>query len=217
MALTSSIKKAPKWAWYVAGGVGLGAVAIQVYKRRAVDTPDANSASSGADTIGTPSGGSAAPSPVITPPVIVSPGDNSPDFTGMFAVFGDALNNAVSTVSQLAQGDQGITQSTIGGAFDFARDVIANAGQAPAPAVSLPTPVVVQPPTANTPAVVTPAACPSAFPNHNAAKGAPSSASCYANCGHDECHGGKKSREHAHCYQNGSRQTVSWEVIGGRC
>jgi hypothetical protein len=70
MALTTTVKRAPRWAWYIAGGVGLGAIGIEVYKRRAVDTPAPGDASSGADVIGTPTG-SAAPSPVITPPVIV--------------------------------------------------------------------------------------------------------------------------------------------------
>jgi hypothetical protein len=155
MALTTSIKRAPRWAWYTAGGIGLGAVAIQVYRRRAVETLTPGDATNDAQVIGTPGGGSAAPSPVITPPVIIAPNQDSPDFAGMFAIFGDALNNTIATVGQLATGDQGITTMAVVGGLDLARESIASAGQAPAPAA---TPIIVQVPTPTTPAVVAPPA-----------------------------------------------------------
>jgi hypothetical protein len=209
MALTSSIKHAPRWAYYAAGGIGLGAVAIQVYKRRATadDTPAPADASSGATVIGSPVGGSAAPSPVITPPVIVQQPGDSPDYAGLFSTFGDALNTAIGTIGGLAAGDQDIARGSIGvigqlasGDQDLARQAIASAGQAPAPAATLPTPIIVQlPPAAPaTPAIIPaapalPAACPASHP-HRSARG------CY------RCE--KKNGKYTHYYSTG-------QVVGG--
>jgi hypothetical protein len=210
MALTSTIRRAPKWAWMVGGGVGLGAAAIQVYRHRAVDTPAAEDASGGAQVIGTPSGGSAAPSPVITPPVIIAPSSDGPDYAGLFATFGDALNNAVGTVGQLAAGDQGLAQTSIGmvgqlagGAQDLAREAIAQAGQAPQPIAVAPTPVIVNVPTAATPAIISPPAkCPAAFPHYNAARGLPSPSSCYKSA---KTTPANKQYPCQHVYQNGNQ------------
>jgi hypothetical protein len=185
--LTNTVKRAPKWAWYASGGIALGVVGIEVWKRRATD---AAPATNDAVVAGTPTG-SAAPSPVITPPVIVQPNQDGPDFAGLFGVFGDVLTTGMTTIAQLAQGDQGITQSAISGSTEIARDVIASAGQAPAPASQV-SPIIVQVPTPSTPATV-PAkglpGCPAAFP-HRSARG------CYK-CTRD---GGK----YTHRYQNGA-------------
>lgn len=198
MALTTTIKRAPKWAWYIGGGVGLGVVAIEVYKRRAVD-PTTAAAASDAQVIGSASGATTAPSPIITPTVTVQPADG-PDYAGMFGVFGDALNNAVATVGQLAAGDQGITITSISaigqlasGSQDIARQAVANAGQAPAPAAQTPTPIIVQVPSAATPGIV-PAGngCPATHPNK-------SSKGCY------RCY--KENGKWTHVYANGVTPT----------
>lgn len=196
--LTASIKRAPKWAWYASGGIALGVVGIEVWKRRAVDTPSPSDTTNDAVQGGAPTG-SAAPSPVITPPVIVQqPGGDGTDFAGMFGIFGDALNNLVSTVGGLAQGDQGITSGAVGTVGDIARDVIAQAGQAPAPASQVPSIVVTVP--APTPAISVPAPapapapCPSSHPHR-------SSQGCY------RCEK-KKDGTYTHYYNTG-------RVVGG--
>jgi hypothetical protein len=210
MTLTNTLHRAPRWAWYVGGGVGLGALAIGVYQRRAQDIPAPEDTSNDAQVIGGRPGGSAAPSPVITPPVIIQPNSDGPDFTGMFAVFGDALNAAVGNVGQLAQGDQGLAITSVntigqlaGGAQEIARQAVANAGQAPA---SLATPVVVNVPTATTPAVVAKSAkCPAEFPKWNAAEGAPGKGSCY------KCvKGTQKGYPFEHVYQDGHKRRATF-------
>lgn len=189
--LTNAVKRAPKWAWYASGGIALGVIGIEVWKRR-----DAEPSTPTNDAIvaGTPTG-SAAPSPVITPTVTVQPSTDSPDYAGIFSTFSDALNNAVSNIGTLAQGDQGLAQTGIVTVGDIARDVIASAGQAPAPATQV-APIIVQVPTPTTPAI-TPTKgvvrCPSNFP-HQSARG------CYR-CTTD---GGKIT----HRYQDGT-------VVGG--
>jgi hypothetical protein len=196
MALTTTIKRAPKWAWYIGGG------AIEVYKRRAQDAVDPATATNDAQVVGSANGATSAPSPIVTPTVTVQPADG-PDYTGMFSVFGDALNNAVATVGQLAGGDQGIAQSTItmigqiaSGDQDIARQAVANAGQAPAPAAQTPTPIIVQVPTAATPAIVPVAGggngCPASHPNK-------SSKGCY------RCY--KENGKWTHVYANGVTPT----------
>jgi hypothetical protein len=77
MSLTDSIKRAPKWTWYTAAGLGLGGIAIRLYQNRGgrLDQPITNEVGS---EVGDPSslntGG--APPGIIVPPVILG---GSPD------------------------------------------------------------------------------------------------------------------------------------------
>jgi hypothetical protein len=199
MALTTTVKRAPRWAWYIAGGVGLGAIGIEVYKRRAVDTPAPGDASSGADVIGTPTG-SAAPSPVITPPVIVQQPGSGPDFAGIFGSFSDIITTGMATIGSLAAGDQGLAGTAISIAGDTSREAIAAAGQAPAPAVSTPTPIIVQVPTPATPATVSTPGCPAGFPRRTS-RGC---MKCERNSGSN-----KRTYPYVHVYQNGTRIAVT--------
>lgn len=192
MNITSSIKRAPKWAWYVSGGLALGVLGIEVYKRRAADTPSPTDTTNAATVAGAATG-SAAPSPVITPTVTVQPSSDPTDFAGIFDTLTGAITSGMATIGGLAAGDQSIAQTAIGTTGDVARDVIANAGQAPVPATQQPSIVVNVP--GPTPAVGhTPAVCPSSFP-HRSSRG------CYR-C---EAHGSGKALTYTHIYQSGAR------------
>lgn len=74
MEITDSIKKAPRWAWYTAGGVAVGAGAIRLYKNRTTSDGTTPSESDAATAIGgdpyAASGGGA--SPTLVPSVIVT-------------------------------------------------------------------------------------------------------------------------------------------------
>lgn len=196
MNLTATVKRAPKWAWYASGGIAIGVVGIEVWKRRATDTPAPADATNDATVVGGATG-SAAPSPVITPPVIIPPSGDSPDYTGIFDVFGNALSTAMGTIGGLAAGDQNIAQTALTGGFDLARDSIAQAGQAPSPASQV-GPIIVQVPTpATTPSTAPPKgipSCPAGFP-HRSSRG------CY------KCRN-EKNKTVTHLYQSGA-------VVGG--
>lgn len=174
-----AIKRAPRWAWYAAAGVGGGVILLKFWKGRAVDPADATTDATTVDQGGV---ATTAPSPVITPPVIISGGDSGDNgaladlvsaFTGTFA---SSLDNAVNTIGGLAQGDQALAGTAIGivgnqsqGIMDLSgtmAQLLANAGSAPAPMQTNPTPIVINIPAAG--AVAAPpatAATPAKPPN----------------------------------------------------
>lgn len=210
MQVKGTLKRAPKWAWYTVGGVTLGAVAIRVWKGRAVEPTQTTDAT----VSGTPTPVSNQPSPVITPPVIIQSGDQGDGgalagLVGTFtSVFGDSLNNAMGTIGGLAAGDQQLTTIAITGSQDIAKAVIAQGGSAPQPVVQLPpiqfvTPVVSAPTPRPVPVPV--ATCPATFPRYNAAQGAVGPKSCY------KCQkrtSGDKSFPYEHIYQDGHKVAV---------
>lgn len=177
MNLAATLKRAPKWSWYVAGGVGAGIVGIEVWKRRAVDSATAADGTNAADTGTSPNTGQSpntSPSPVITPPVIVSPPQQ--DLTGLsdiFGVLGDSVGTLVGTVGGLAAGDQGITGTIAGSLEGISRDLVAQAGPAPAPVTHV-GPIIIPTDKPGTRGV---AKCPHNFPRLNGTH--PSKATCY--------------------------------------
>jgi hypothetical protein len=100
MDVTNSIKRAPRWAWYTAAGVGVGAAALKLYKGRAADSPtQAASDATAAGTYGTPIL-TASPTSVITPPVVgVSQGSDDGSLLDMMQLYIGAVG---STIDQLS-------------------------------------------------------------------------------------------------------------------
>jgi hypothetical protein len=99
MDLTSSIKHAPRWAWYTAAGVGVGAAALKLYKNRASDP------ATQVPGDGTPAGTyttpilTASPTSVITPPVVgVSTGNDGGSLLDMMQLWTGAVT---TTIDQL--------------------------------------------------------------------------------------------------------------------
>jgi hypothetical protein len=211
MKVTQSIKRAPKWAWYIVGGVAIGAAGIRVWKGRATDTTDTTDTTQ-TDTQGAPQG-TAQPSPVIVPPVITQgdTGDNGAlaDMTGTFAgTIGSSFDNMVNVISGLTAGDQAIASQATGSLEEISKTLLANGGSAPKPVtqvgpVQTVTKTVAKPTPRATPHTVTlpaEAKCPAPFPRHNAAKGKPSAKSCYR-C---QQNAGKNRKQYPwiHHYQN---------------
>jgi hypothetical protein len=143
MNLAASLKKAPRWAWYTAAGLGLGAAAITLHRNRGGGVAEEGIDNVPADDLGeSVPVGSGSPSGVIVPPVIVgsSPDPNMGvgDLQGLyigatqdlFTGWESLLGPLVSTQSQLLLGN---TETL---------NQIAQAGSAP---VSQPTPVVSAP------------------------------------------------------------------------
>jgi hypothetical protein len=75
VAITDAIKRAPRWAWITAGGVGLGAAGIKLWNNRAKEDEAAAEAASG-DPLAPYPQTTTNPVATIVPPVIVSPSDN---------------------------------------------------------------------------------------------------------------------------------------------
>jgi hypothetical protein len=207
MPIAKTVKRAPRWAWYIAGGVGLGAVAIRVWKGRDAEPSDSTSVTS----VGSPAA-TAAPSPVITPPVIIQGNDGSgamESLAGMIGVFGGSFDNALSIIGGLAQGDQSLAGEGVTNIADIAKSVIAQGGSAPQPSIQVPPVItisnpIVQAPTPR-PQPTPTATCPAAFPRHNPANGAPGPRSCY------KCQKGvtgDKTYPYVHVYQDSHRVGV---------
>src|SRR5205085_10078503 len=131
----------------------------------------------------------AAPSPVITPPVIIQGNDGSAamgpiaDLIGQFTTtFAGSVDNMVGIIGGLAQGDQGLAGQGVTGIEDIAKSIIAQGGGAKQPAIQVP-PISLT--VTNTPAPTprpTPVAvktCPATFPKYNPAEGPVGPKSCY--------------------------------------
>lgn len=189
MDITKTIKRAPRWAWYTAGGVGLGAAAIKLWKGR--DKPDDEVETVSGEVIGTPSAiGTGGTNPgVIVPPVIIPPASSDPNagvgqlqdlYVGAVGNLMDMFGGAFSSVLQQ---NQEITGGLMNIVTDTQRTLLATAGSAPLPVAQNPTPVFAAP--AAAPATVAPAQpqCPAAFPG-----GAPSMPhGCFRNWGDTVC------------------------------
>lgn len=169
MQITQSIKHAPKWAWYTAAGVGVGAAALKLYKGRASDTPTQ------AATDGTPAGSmtgttpvlTASPTSVITPSVVgVSSGNDGGSLLDMMGLWTGAVQTTIDQLSNIYAPVAAIEADLLSGLPDayqhnqFTPDQIIammQAGQAPAQVVQTPAAAGnSQTPAAQTPVQTTP-------------------------------------------------------------
>lgn len=188
----------------------MGVVAIRFWKGRDAEPSDSSSATAVGSPVGT-----AAPSPVITPPVIIQGNDGSAamgplaDMIGQFtSTFSGSLDNALGIIGGLAQGDQGLAGGAITGIEDIATSLIAQGGSAPQPVTQVPpvqtiVPTVQAPTPRPTPTAT--ATCPGSFPRHNPANGGPSPKSCYK-CIKGST--GDKTYPFVHVYQDSHRVGV---------
>lgn len=97
MKLTDSLKHAPKWTWYTAAGLSLGAIGVRLYKNRGgiQNQPITNQAGAEIGSVqGTTGGGT--PPGVIVPPVII--GGTNPDPNVGVGPLQDLFVNAASNV-----------------------------------------------------------------------------------------------------------------------
>jgi hypothetical protein len=167
MAATDALKRAPKWAWFTVGGVGLGALVIRVWQDRGAETEESTDVA----TVGQPSSGVApsSPTPVITPPVIIGndgSGDNGA-LTQMLTMVGGSFDTLAGAVAGLAAGAQANTDTALGQTGGIANNavstignlataILAGGGAAPAPIMVNPTPVYVNVPAAPAPSPAVP-------------------------------------------------------------
>lgn len=227
MNFTSTIKRAPKWAWFTAAGVGVGAAAIKLYKGRAVEDP--NQAATDGTTAGVTGGTpvlTASPTSIISPPVVgVTQSDDGGSLLSLAGLYIGATQDVMDTLSNIYGPVAAIEQNWFENGFPtnplaFTPDqIITLAGggnspqpvvQAPPPQASVPTPVA-QPPVQSAPA---PAPAPQPVPAATAS--GPQCGGEFpfvgpAGCYKVVCASGKG--DHAkgrwHFYQNGSEQHVA--------
>lgn len=207
------IKRVPKWAWLVAGGVGVGGVALRFIGNKRDADAALEAGTTGTDPATGAPVGTGAPG-VIVPPVIMGGGSGddgagSAALSDLAGVLGQGFSSVLDTAKGLAwtpaevAGLVGTSQYALS---DSLTSLIAGAGLAPSPVAQVPTVINVMPPApAPTPAP-TPAPakgiCPSGYPN-----GTPPN--CYRDVKHcDTDSKGKKYTNWGHLYSSGKRVHV---------
>lgn len=110
MALTDTLKRAPRWAWVTAAGIGLGAGAITLYRHRAAPPKDAAATDATADPYGGPLPTTTGnPVATIVPPVLVGGGgSNGSD------LFASLAAGIVGGWQDVLGSSQGVTDQALG-------------------------------------------------------------------------------------------------------
>lgn len=105
MDLTNSIKRAPRWAWYTAAGVGVGAAGLKLWKNRAVGATD-QSATDGTSTGDLTGTGAAvltgSPTSVIVPPIVTGGGDSGGSSSSLIDMMSLWTGATQTTIDQLS-------------------------------------------------------------------------------------------------------------------
>lgn len=104
MSALDAIKRAPRWTWYIAGGVGLGTVAIKLYQNRDAEDPEVNAGSGatvgdGAPGTVTPATTGSSPPGVIVPPIVMGGDGNSIGEIG--AAFAAMVGGTITDLTDL--------------------------------------------------------------------------------------------------------------------
>lgn len=238
MALTDALKRAPRWAWITAGGVGIGAAGIKLWNNRAKpDSEDEATAGMATDANGYPKFGGMAPvPPIVTPVVIANPGESNTAFglQGLHELYIGAVQGVqeqwgqiwgpvqTAQLSLLTSNAEALQALALAGSAPNSQPAAPPPPQlvpfpvpsAPAPPVPLPLPVAAAP----APAPAGPAPCPPGYP-HRSARG------CYKNVGHNFCHcegtGAKRKcitrRDHGHLYSDGQRIHMNFSFVKPGC
>lgn len=234
MNITASLKRAPKWAWYTAAGVGLGGAAIKLWRDR--DNDDAESEPGTVIDSGSPLTMPGSPAGVIVPPVIIRGNDDDPlaGVPQLQSLYLESMHDVLEGWERMV-GPLQDTQSSL--LLDFAGGIldIAKAGGPPrdlTPVVTVAPPAAIEPipvapapaPAAPAPAAAPapdpgPAPCPPGFPNRSAR-------GCYRDeqrtrC---ECNGRTgaarrcwTSRDYLHIYDNGATVNVGEDKLRDGC
>lgn len=183
MQLTDTIKRAPRWAWVTAAGIGLGAAGIKLWNNRDAPASEAEAAliedpTSPYPTLVPQSGNPG----IIVPPVIVQ-GNSADDNAGVPAlqdaylgalgglmgayqdVWGPVQTAATHLLLGNAQALQDLalagTPPNYGGATALPAAIVPYPPPAPVAPIALPTPAPARKPCGG---------CPSSYPNCNEAK-----------------------------------------------
>lgn len=170
MAITNTIKRAPRWAWYTAGGVGLGAIALKFYNNR--DKPESDQTTANEGDMYAGGIGAASPAYGIVTPSIV-PVESSPDPSGLLDSMIGGIDTLLTSTGQFWQDVWGPTQEQnanmlagiygqnqaltglLGGLLEQQQSTIgaiATAGSPPAPIVQAPPPPAISAPAPSAPA-----------------------------------------------------------------
>jgi hypothetical protein len=217
VALTDTLKRAPRWAWWTVGGVAVGGAAIKVWQDRAKpegeDGPADPTATGGAVSVG----GGAPGAGVIVPPVIIPASDDgSSNLVPLMDLFTGGIQNVTQgwesvvgaslSVDDAYANVYGPAVSMMPGLLDQA----AHAGSPPPPGNVI---INVAP---NKPAPKKPSnaplpggKCPPAFPHKDT-----KTHKCYKTCSHTECKAHKQYVVHQRCYRDGHTKTMSRERKG---
>lgn len=208
--MKNPIKNVPKWAWLVAGGVGIGGIALRVLQNKRDAAASTEAGTTGTDpATGMPTG--TAPPGVIVPPVILGGDDGdgagSAAMSELAGVLGQGFADVLGTAAGLAWNPaeiSGLLTTTGANTTDQLRAIIGAAGGAPPSASQVPTIINVTAPSAAPAAPTVPGGgkCPSGYPN-----GTPPN--CYKDCKHNDKDAKNKAYcNQGHCYQNGTRVHV---------
>lgn len=209
MAALDSLKRAPKWAWWTAGGLAIGGAGIKLWRDRAKpEDAAADPASITGEAVSV--GGGAPGAGVIVPPVIIPASDDgTSQVVGLFAEISDAWQSVLGSALGVDDAYAAvympvadllptlITQNANAGGPPPAGNVIVNIPQptpAPAPAPSAPAPAP------HAPSAPAPDPCTGEYPNQ-------SSQGCYkvvCASGH-----GDHAKGRWHYYKNGRQVHVS--------
>lgn len=200
--MANILTRAPKWAWYMAGGVGIAGGAFQLmrHRREAVDAQagavDAGGGSGGA---GSPVGLAPSPAPGIVVPPVIIPGQNNDPLAGVQPLqdlYIGAVSGVISEWQNVAHGWQDVYTpliaqnrsliDTISTSFldtNSAMLALAQGGGAP-PSGGIASPVVGQPAVA--------AAAPAPLPTCSGATGGQYPRGSFPNCYYEyvsqDCH-----------------------------
>lgn len=209
--MTNPLKNVPRWAWFVAAGVGVGGVALRTLSNKR-DAAAAEAGTTGTDpATGQPMG--TAPPGVIVPPVIMGGdgggGEGAAALSDLAGVLGQGFADVLGTAAGLAWNPaeiSGLITSVGANTTDQVTAIFAAAGGAPQSASQVPTVINVTAPgpapaAPSVPTTTTPK-CPTSYP-----LGSPPN--CYKDCQHnDKDAKGKAHCNQGHCYQSGNRVHV---------
>jgi hypothetical protein len=224
LSIATTVKRAPKWAWYTAGGVAVGGIGLRLWKNR--QTPaDTTAADQTATDPTDPNGysyGAGGVSGVIVPPVIVGSNDGSGEASGLLSSVLGGVSDLTGLVLGSVETLIGPTQESQQGLIDnfgetLSTLAIMNAGSAPtasqngAPAIATPVPAAPTP--APTPVIIgqtqqpTTWSCPSDYPHPG-----PNPGSCFK----DVCLKSGDGHGHGkglwHVYRDGT-----WHQVNTSC
>lgn len=201
MSLTDSVKRAPRWAYLTAAGVGVGAVGIKLWRDRDKPPEDPTVAAeyNAGPNVTDPiyAGGGGTPG-VIVPPVIIGGSSDDPQagLVDVQSMYGDLFGTMTGMIEALMGAGAAPPSAQQQPTPVVSYDPLPQATPTPVPSpIPVPVATVPQPTTSSAP---TCASLYPSYPQHHAADGPPGPNSCYKST----C----ESHQVVHTYKNGRRQ-----------